>query len=187
MNNEYQVEIVFRQRAIYRVHAADRESAERMAGERWRDGEPSAVPGYDWSELESVIAEEAPDRAQLEQDAQLVLRYLREREKLITRLGAGSLNPGANDAISAAQLAADLGWTRAGRGGAPGPDMIRATEALEWLCTRNRVVCFQRPRVRAGERGDIRLYCTPEYLESLTENLGVNDATVRAVEEGNPV
>jgi hypothetical protein len=187
MNNEYQVEIVFRQRAIYRVRAADRESAERAAAEQWRDGGASEVPGYDWSELDSVNAVEAPESSQLEQDAQLVLRYLREREQLITRLGAGSLNPGANDAISAAQLASDLGWTRAGRGGAPGPDMIRATEALEWLCGRNRAVCFPRRRVRAGERGEIRLYCTPEYLQSLTEDLGIDDASARNVEEGNPV
>jgi hypothetical protein len=40
------------------------------------------------------------------------------------------------------------------------------------------VVCFQRERVRAGERGEIRLYCTPEYLEALSSSV---DALIEQV------
>jgi hypothetical protein len=171
MQREYQVEVVHRQRAIYRVAADDREAAERLAVERWRDVAPSEVTGYDWCELDSVRATEAAPPERSEQDAELVLRFLRERERLIQRLGADLFNPGNNDAISASQVASDLGWTRAGTSGTSGttvPDIPRATEALEWLCQTHRVVCFERPRVRAGERGEIRLYCTPEYLERLS-------------------
>jgi len=165
--NEYEVEVVHRQRAIYRVSAADREEAERLAVERWQQGEPSALPGLEWGELDSVYAREAPDERSLEQDAELVLRFLRERERLILRLGGAGGSPAGNDAISANQVAADLGWSR--RGG-EGPDQVRAASALERLCDSRRVVCFERPRVRAGERGEIRLYCTPEYLERLTSS-----------------
>jgi len=168
---EYEVEVVCRQRAIYRVQAADREAAERLAVERWKEGEPSALAGYDWSELESVHATEASGSERLEQDAELVLRFLREREQLILRLSSAVLAPSANDAISASQVASDLGWSRREPGGGSGPDVPRATQALERLCAARRVVCFERPRVRTGERGEIRLYCTPEYLDRLTRQL----------------
>ena len=165
---EYEVEVVARQRAIYRVRAADRESAEDVASERWKRGEPSDIDGYDWSELESVRASEVPDSSRLEEDAELALRFLRERERLILRLSGGVFDTGGNDAISAAQVASDLGWGRRGRNGVAYPDIGRAVQALEHLCAARRLVCFQRPRVRLGERGEIRLYCTPEYLERLT-------------------
>ena len=171
MSNQYQVEVVFRQRAVYRVEAADRQAAERLAAERWREGAPSIAPGYEWCELESVLALEAPDDTRREQDAELVLRFLKERERLILKLGGDIFNPSMNDAISASQVAADLGWTRPGATGGSATDILRATEALEWLCRSHRVVCFERSRVRAGERGEIRLYCTPGYLESLSDSL----------------
>jgi hypothetical protein len=173
-SKEYEVEVVHRQRAIYRVLAADREEAERTAVEQWQRGEPSAQPGLDWCELDGAYAQEAPDRERMDQDAELVLRFLRERERLILRLGGAGPHPTGNDAISAGQVASDLGWSR--RAGGGGPDVVRATAALERLCEHRRVVCFERPRVRSGERGDIRLYCTPEYLERLTS------ATLEGVE-----
>lgn len=175
MSNQYEVEVVYRQRAIYRVEAADRQAAERLAAQRWREGAPSVAPGFDWCELESVHAIEAPEQSQREQDAELVLRFLRERERLILKLGGDLFNPSMNDAISAGQVAADLGWTRHGATGGAVPDILRSTEALEWLCRSHRVVCFERPRVRSGERGDIRLYCTPEYLETLSDSLSAAD------------
>ena len=171
MSNQYEVEVVYRQRAIYRLEAEDRQTAERLAVDRWREGAPSMVPGFDWAELDAVRAAEAPEPERRQQDAELVLRFLKEPERLILKLGGDLLNRGSNDAISAAQVAADLGWSRPGMSGAQLPDIPRATEALEWLCRLHRVVCFERPRVRGGERGDIRLYCTPEYLEKLTEGL----------------
>ena len=162
---EFEVEVVHRQRAIYRVRAVDREEAERLAVERWQQGETSAFPGLDWCELDSVRPQESPDAERREQDVELVLRFLRERERLILRLGGSGPYPTGNDAISASQVASDLGWSRRGSDG--GPDVVRATVALERLCALRRVVCFERTRVRAGERGEIRLYCTPEYLERL--------------------
>lgn len=165
---EYDVEVVYRQRAIYRVEAEDRESAERLATEYWQGGKLGELPGHEWCELESVQAAELEEGEQAE-DAEVVLRFLQERERLIVRLGGTLVGPSANDAISAAQVASDLGWER--RDGGKGPDLLRATRALEHLCRERRAVCFERPRVRAGERGDIRLYCTPSYLEYLAESL----------------
>lgn len=170
MEKEYEVEVIFRQRALYRIRAADREAAERQAVERWQARAPSDVPGYDWCELQSVSAVDATPEER-EQDAELVLRFIRERERLLLRLGGDLFNPSTNDAISADRVAADLGWSRPGPGGGT-PDISRATQALEWLCQNHRVICFERPRVRAGERGEIRLYCTPEYLELLSAELG---------------
>jgi hypothetical protein len=171
MSNQYEVEVVFRQRVVYQVEAADRQSAERVAAERWREGVPSAAPGYDWCELEGVRAVEASAPEGKEQDAELVLRFLKERERLILKLGGDLFHRSLNDAISASQVAADLGWSRPGVTSGSAPDILRSTEALELLCRQRRVVCFERPRVRSGERGDIRLYCTPEYLQSLSDSL----------------
>lgn len=168
---EYEVEVVARQRAMYRIVAADREAAEDAASERWKRGEPSDLAGYDWSELESVGAAERPDPSHRSADAELVLRFLRERERLILRLSGGVFGAAGNDAISAAQVASDLGWRRRALNGGAAPDVGRAVQALEHLCASKRVVCFQRPRVRAGERGEIRLYCTPAYLERLTSSI----------------
>lgn len=168
---EYEVEVVYSHRAIYRVSAADRERAEQLAAERWKQGDPSDVPGFDWAALEDVRAAEAPDTARRAEDAELVLRFLRERERLILRLGGALFGSSNNDAISASQVASDLGWSRPAGDGTNIPDVGRATRALEHLCRTQRVVCFQKPRVRSGERGEIRLYCTPEYLEGLTASL----------------
>lgn len=168
MEKEYEVEVTYRQRAMYRVLAEDREAAERIGAERWREGGPSELPGCGWSELEAVHAEQAPEPELRRQDAEVVLRFLKERERLIQRLGGDLFNPSMNDAISAHQVAADLGWARSRQAG---PDVVRATAALEWLCGSRRVICFERPRVRSGERGEIRLYCTPEYLELLSAEL----------------
>lgn len=165
---EYDVEVVFRQRAIYRVAADDRESAERLATEYWQSGKLGELPGHEWCELETVQAAELEEGGQAE-DAEEVLRFLEERERLIIRLGGSLLGPTTNDAISAAQVAADLGWER--RDGGKGPDLLRATRALELLCRTRRAICFERARVRSGERGEIRLYCTPSYLEYLSDSL----------------
>lgn len=170
-SKEYEVEVVARQRAIYRVIAPDRESAEDAATERWKRGEPSDLKGYDWTEVEAVGALERPEPSRRQEDAELALRFLRERERLILRLSGGVFGAAGNDAISAAQVASDLGWGRRGRNGEATPDVGRAVQALEHLCATRRLVCFERPRVRAGERGEIRLYCTPEYLERLTTSM----------------
>ncbi|HET7322476.1 MAG TPA: hypothetical protein VFI96_08290 [Longimicrobiaceae bacterium] len=171
MSKEFEVEVVYRQRALYRVEAADRGEAEREAIARWQGGAESEVAGYDWSELEHVHSGPAPPSTRLEQDAELVLRFLRERERLIRRLGGEMYHPSVNDAISAHQVASDLGWSRSGDHGSATPDVGRSAEALEWLCSMHKVTCFERPRVRSGERGEIRLYCTPQYLELLASDL----------------
>lgn len=163
----YDVEVTYRQRVIYRVEGEDRESAERLAAERWQRGERGELHGFEWSELEGVVAAEAADPQQQRQDEELVLRFLQERERLILRLGGDLLGSNLNDAISASQVAQDLGWRRGSAGGTV-PDVPRATQALERLCEKRRAVVFERSRVRAGERGEIRLYCTPEYLERLS-------------------
>lgn len=174
MDKEYDVEVVHRQRAIYRVQAKDREAAEHLAAERWRQGDASDVPGFDWSELIATAGVAAAEPERLTQDAEVVYRFLRARESLILQLGGDPFNPSANDAISAAQVASDLGWLRPDSPGRPAAaDVARATAALERLCTGRRVVCFSRPRLRGRERGEIRLYCTPEYLESLSADIGV--------------
>ena len=110
-----------------------------------------------------------------------MLRFLKERERLIQKLGGDLFHRSVNDAISASQVAADLGWSRPGATSGTAPDILRATEALEWLCKQRRVVCFERPRVRTGERGDIRLYCTPEYLQSLSDSLDAMEEQQQAV------
>lgn len=169
-DSTYEVEIVYRQRVMYWVTAESREAAEASALERWQRAEESSIQGYDWSELESVHVQKAMDKESLQQDSELVLRFLQERERLIHRLASDLLNPAMNDAISAYQVASDLRWVREANGAAS-VDVPRAVQALEWLCENRRVVCFKRPRVRAGERGEIRLYCTPEHLERLSADI----------------
>lgn len=171
MEREFHVEVVHRERAVYRVHAPDREAAERLAAERWRREEPGEAPGYDWSELISCTAHDAPDAERARQDVELVYRFITERERLIQQIGGDPFNPSANDAISADQVAADLGWLLRTPDGSATPDVSRATAALEKLCACQRVVCFSRPRLRSRERGEIRLYCTPQYLEQLSSTV----------------
>ena len=165
---EYQVEVTCRQRAYYRVAAEDADEAERIAAQRWHRGERSDLKGVEWCELESVRAEDHLDEVHRGQDDQLLLRFIREREALLVRLGHSLLEPSVNDAISADQAASDLGWVRAGDS-APGADTLRAALSLERLCDDRALVSFERERFRSGERGEIRLYCTPEYLERLSE------------------
>ena len=168
---QYEVEVVYRQRAVYRVEAPDDEAARKKAIERWQRGERSEVAGHDWSELESVEADEAPNGEQQVQDEELVIRFLRERERLLLQLGGGGFIPTMNDAISASQVASDLGWRRRGGNAGGAPDVRRASRTLERLCRNRKLVCFERQRGRTGERGGIRLYCTPEYLEHLSSTL----------------
>jgi hypothetical protein len=174
---EFDVEVVYRQRAIYRVQAKDRESAERIAAAAWQNGEESSIAGYDWSEIQSVHASEELDLQRLDLDTEIVLRFLREREQLILRLTGNGSSPSPNDAISAAQVAGDLGWTRLSQEPRQS-DVARAARALERLCREKVLVCFQRQRVRAGERGEIRLYCTSDYLDQLSAEL--QEGEVRA-------
>jgi hypothetical protein len=167
-NRQYQVEVVSRQRTIFQVEAADVGAAERIAEERWQRGDSSDVVGFDWQELEGVRVHPAADPSRDIQDDALTLRFIGEREQLLLRLGGRLIGASMNDAISAGQVARDLGWYRQDAGRTNVPDVVRATRALERLCAGKRLVCFSRTRVRAGERGEIRLYCTPEYLERLT-------------------
>jgi hypothetical protein len=171
-HREFQVEVIGRQRSVYRVQAQDAESARRIAGDRWRSADRSDVEGFDWCELESARAVELQGSSVQDQDDQLLLRFIREREKLLLRLGGSMVAATANDAISAAQAASDLGWFLPDPSADPPvPDTFRAAQALDRMCERKEVICFERPRSRAGERGEIRLYCTPEYLERLSASL----------------
>lgn len=171
MENGYEVEVIYRRRAFFLVQAADRETAERRAIERWQKGASSEIPGYDWCEIEEVRTGDAANEERQTQDAALILRFIRERERLLLRIGGDPFSPAGTDAISADRVAADLGWFRPASAAASGPDTLRAVRALESLCDQHRLVCFQRTRVRSGERGEIRLYCTPEYLESLSSSV----------------
>jgi len=177
---EFHVEMVARQRAIYRVRAPDGDGARRQAAERWQRSEPSDLEGFDGSELESMFARETPDDTAREQDAEVLLRFIRERENLLLKLGGLLPSATANDAISAVQAATDLGWfTPDSPYGQHAVDTFRATLALERLCDMRALICFERPRFRGGERGDIRLYCTPTYLEQLSEELHGTPERVR--------
>ena len=166
-SKKFLVEVVCRQRALYAVEAADAARAESAAIERWQAGERSDVVGFDWCELHAVRATEAADDVRQRQDDQLLLRFIRERERLLMRMGGKNLMPTMNDAISAQQAASDLGWFRTGPTGEHAADVIRTSQALERLCSAKQLICFERERVRSRERGTIRLYCTPEYLERL--------------------
>lgn len=168
----FQVEVVSRQRAVYFVDAVDGQEAERLAARRWQSGDPGDLAGFESSRLEGVHVSDIGDEVRQAQDDELMLRFISERERLLARLGGGNLlTPAVNDAISASQAAADLGWFRPGRGEMNIPDAVRAAGALERLCAGKKLVCFERERIRAGERGAIRLYCTADYLERLSEAL----------------
>lgn len=169
---EFQVELVSRQRTVYTVRARDVEGARRVAMERWRRDDPADLGGFEWSELEHARAIETARSPHQTQDDELTLRFIREREGLLIRLGSTFFSATMNDAISAHQVAADLGWFTPGRGyDQPAVDVLRAAGSLERLCAMERLVCFERVRNRDGERGGIRLYCTPQYLDSLSESI----------------
>ncbi len=175
-SNIYRVEVACRERSIFLVEAADSEAAKEIASARWRSGERSDVAGFDWRELDAISVSGASDPVSQVQDDQLVLRFVRERENLLLKLGSPLVSASANDAISAVQTASDLGWFRSDGT----PDTLRAAEALERLCGRKQLISFRRTRVRANERGEILLYCTPSYLEELASELN-DDAGIRAV------
>ncbi len=170
-DRKFHVEVVARQRTVYLLDASDAQEAERLAFRRWQHGDPGDLVGFDSSHLERAFVAEAGDETRQAQDEELVLRFIRERERLLARFGGNLLTAAGNDAISASQAAADLGWMRSARGDEQQVDSVRAAAALERLCARKALVCFERERIRTGERGAIRLYCTAEYLEALSDTL----------------
>ncbi|HEX8905422.1 MAG TPA: hypothetical protein VF771_11295 [Longimicrobiaceae bacterium] len=167
MAKRYEVEITFQQTVRYAVDAASRKAAEELALEQWRDGDEANAVGSECCDLVAVSSAEVPNEEGCARDADKAFRYLRDRELVIEMLDADAFNPSIHDAVSAEDVAIHLGWRRRDRL----PDTARAGRALNALCCSKRVVCFTRPRVRAGERGEIRLYCTPQHLEKLSNLL----------------
>jgi hypothetical protein len=164
MAKRYEVEITFQQTVRYAVDADSRKNAEAFALEQWRDGDEANAIGSECCDLVAVGVCEVPNGEGCSRDADKALRYLRDRELVIETLDDDAFTPRIHDAVSAEDVALHLGWRRRDRL----PDTARAARALDLLCKSHRVVCFTRPRVRAGERGEIRLYCTPQHLEKLT-------------------
>lgn len=164
----FEVEITFQQTVRYGIEAANRKEAERIALERWQEGDESAATGSECCRLLSVAAAAIPAEEGLARDAERVLRWLRDRELVIERLDDDAFSPSVHDAVSAEDVAAHFGWQRRPADAPRDADVPRAERALEKLCADRRVVCFERARVRAGERGEIRLYCTPQHLERLS-------------------
>ena len=162
----FEVEITFRQTVRYAVDAKDRKVAERLAVDRWRAGEEGATLGIDCSEVIAVAAAERPSEDRQCRDCDAAFRYLRDRELVIEMLDTDAFNPTVHDAVSAEDVAVHVGWKR--KDDPALPDAARAARALDRLCAEHRVVCFTRPRVRASERGEVRLYCTPQHLGRLT-------------------
>lgn len=111
-----------------------------------------------------------------------VLRFLREREQdLIEQLRKDVADPRAHDAVSADEVAFHLGWVHRDAAGGVRPQTERAARVLERLCAEHRVVCFSRPRMRRGEEGEIRLYCTQQHLDALSRLLQEPEPSVSAV------
>lgn len=162
-DKQFEVDVVYRVTVRYAVSAPDRESAERLARQMWQ-AEEEGVGGTEVCELEEVRVADAVDPEGCGRDCDEVLRFLRDRELVIERLDEDAFNPTVHDAVSAEEVARHLGW--ADEDGTL--DLARSVRALERLCDARRVVCFSRPRVRRGERGEIRLYCTPQHLERLS-------------------
>jgi len=162
----FEVEITFRQTVRYAVEAKDRKVAERLAVDRWRAGEEGTTLGNDCCEVTAVAASETPNEERQCRDCDTAFRYLRDRELVIETLDIDAFNPTVHDAVSAEDVAMHVGWKRKDEPGSP--DVARAARALDRLCNEHRVVCFTRPRVRASERGEVRLYCTPQHLERLS-------------------
>lgn len=162
-DKQFEVDVAYRVTVRYAVSAPDPETAERLALEMWQADE-DGVGGTEVCELEGVSVSTAVDQDSCGRDCDEVLRFLRDRELVIERLDEDAFNPTVHDAVSAEEVARHLGW--AGEEGEQG--LARAVRTLERLCNQHRVVCFSRPRVRRGERGEIRLYCTPQHLERLS-------------------
>ncbi|MDQ3388062.1 MAG: hypothetical protein M3483_01020 [Gemmatimonadota bacterium] len=163
---EFEVAMVFRQTVRYRVRATDRDAAEQRAADLWQSGRADNL-AEEWARLEEVRVVDAPDEEACGHDCDEVLRFLRDRELVIEALDPDAFNPTVHDALSADDVARHLEWSRADGT----PDVPRASRSLERLCAAHRVVCFTRPRVRRGERGEIRLHCTPQHLERLSSLL----------------
>ena len=173
----YEVEITFRQTARYTVEAADREAAERAAVAHWKRGDVRGEVGTECCDLVSVQVVDLPGEEARAADREAALRFLRDRELVIEKLSDDAFNPCVHDAMSAEEVARHLGWTA---GDDDAPDAARASRALERLCSERRVVCFGRPRVRQGERGEVRLFCTPQHLERLSLLMIADDEPVEA-------
>jgi len=172
----FEVEITFRQTLRYAVQASNRKVAEQQAMQRWKVGDEAFVVGSDCCEVLEVRTNPVPDSDRCVKDAHDAYRYLRDRELVIEALDDDAFNPTVHDAVSAEEVAIHLGWKRRptgsgngnGQGHADTHDTPRAARALDRLCAERRVVCFTRSRVRAGEKGEIRLYCTPQHLAALS-------------------
>jgi hypothetical protein len=172
----FEVEITFRQTLRYAVQATNRKVAEQQAMQRWKVGDEAYVVGSDCCEVLEVRSNPVPCDDRCVKDAQEAYRYLRDRELVIEMLDDDAFNPTVHDAVSAEEVAIHVGWKRKGNNGHNGnhnntdgtPDVPRAARALDRLCNERRVVCFTRSRVRAGEKGEIRLYCTPQHLAMLS-------------------
>lgn len=164
----YEVEITFRQTLRYAVDASSRKVAEQRAMQRWKAGDEAWVVGSECCELVEVRTNSVPCDDRCQKDALEAYRYLRDRELVIETLDDDAFNPTVHDAVSAEEVAIHLGWKRRGDGVEGLPDTARAARALDRLCGERRVVCFTRSRMRAGERGEIRLYCTPQHLAMLS-------------------
>ena len=164
MPKRFEVEITFKQTVRFAVDAESRKVAEVLALEQWREGDEENAIGSECCDLVGVAVSEVPNQEGCAKDADRAFRYLRDRELVIEMLDDDAFNPRIHDAVSAEDVAIHLDWRKKDRA----PDTSRAARALDHLCGARRVVCFNRPRVRAGERGDIRLYCTPQHLEKLS-------------------
>jgi hypothetical protein len=164
MAKRYEVEITFQQTVRYAVDAESRKTAEQVAVEQWKDGDEGNAVGSECCDLVGVNVAEVPNTEGCARDGDKAFRYLRDRELVIETLDDDAFTPSVHDAVSAEDVAIHLGWRRKDRSA----DTARAARALDLLCNAHRVVCFTRPRLRAGERGDMRLYCTPQHLEKLT-------------------
>lgn len=167
----FEVEITFQQTIRYAVDAASRKAAEQLAMDQWKEGDEEGAVGTECCQLVAVHSAEVPNAEGCSRDADKAFRYLRDRELVIEALSVDAFDPDIHDAVSAEEVSAHLGWRRPDRM----PDTARANRALDLLCKSRRVVCFTRPRVRAGERGEIRLYCTPQHLEKLTALLDLEE------------
>ena len=167
MAKRYEVEITFQQTVRYAVDAVTRKAAEDLALEQWREGDEANAVGSECCDLVGVRSAEVPNEEGCARDADKAFRYLRDRELVIETLDDDAFTPCVHDAVSAEDVAIHMGWRRKDRS----PDTARASRALDALCRSRRVVCFTRPRVRAGERGEIRLFGTPQHLEKLTNLL----------------
>ncbi|HEX8691337.1 MAG TPA: hypothetical protein VF746_02755 [Longimicrobium sp.] len=172
MSKRFEVEITFKQTVRYAVDAPNRKAAEELALEQWKEGDEANAIGSECCDLVGMNSSEVPNGEGCARDADKAYRYLRDRELVIETLDEDAFNPTIHDAVSAEAVAMHLGWRRSKD---RMPDTARAARALDNLCSSRRVVCFTRPRVRAGERGEIRLYCTPQHLEKLSALLAAEE------------